>query len=155
MLFVHFISCQKATQEESMMDDGSSDGQMEASFLADVEGVALNADIIDIAEISIEEGLVLRITAGNSATNQLLLLQFPSNIDMGSYNFSSVQNSENVYSSYKPIANGTSTFVSQSGILNITNTSSNLIQGNAVYTLANIKDGGVIEITFCEFSVAQ
>jgi len=150
-----FAACDSQDgQSGSPMGDPMNDMD-QSSFLADVEGISLNADVIAVTIISFGAEEVIQIVAQNTTTRQILTLQFPKSIAVGSHTYDMIVAGDAVVGVYIPDSNQTVSFISQSGILNITHypSSGEEIEGNTVFTLANPTGDGVIEVTFCEFSI--
>lgn len=149
-LVLFFGSCkQDDTNGFTIQDNGFE--PPENSFLASIEGIALNSDALEV----FSDSLRLTITARNTTTNQKLQLFLPENVTPQSYEYSSMLQSNTALGIYYPDDTSETVFRSESGILNITelNEFDNFIKGNTVFTAANPTGDGVIEITFCEFEV--
>jgi len=134
-------------------DPGGAPNDSALSLEAHVEGIALNADMFTTSRITIEEKAIVRITAENSLTDEVLQIQFPEDIVSGTYNFSNTPTiGDFVFGRFlNPTTSNEQEFISESGLLNIQLVDGK-ISGNTVFTLAN-SNGGVIEVTFCEFSL--
>jgi len=124
----------------------------ENSFLASIEGIALNADALEV----FSDSLRVTITARNTATNQKLQLFFPVSDDPRSYEYSTTLELNTALGIYYPDDTAETFFHSESGLLNITEIDvfDNTVKGNTVFTASNPTGDGVIEITFCEFEVS-
>lgn len=156
LLFVT-LACTNPDNVSNQPNDDNTDGNDgNTSFVAEIEGVDLNADSVSARELTSSDPGFIEIMATNTATRQVLTLRVPLLLEEGMYTFGSEVSEGNVLGIYKPDMNSPELFVSESGILTITryDLGSGVIEGNTVFTLANPTGDGVIEVTFCEFSVA-
>ncbi len=153
---VSILACTGADSDLNQPMDDPNDGNNDGtSFVAQIEGVGLNADEVNTRQLTINGFGLLEITATNSDSRQSLQLQLPGDISTGSYMFDTQLSSESVLGLYIENPDVGEVFVSESGLLTVTEYNPNLgiIKGNTVFTLANSTGDGVIEVTFCEFSL--
>lgn len=145
------IACEKDNDSPQGMGDGGQPIASNTFFLADVEGIALNADLVTGSS----DSLRITISAENSVTSQKLQLVLPESIQEGSFTFSNILEPNKAKGTYYPNTAIDSLFLSESGILTITEIDEfdQWISGNTVFTAANPSGDGVIEITFCEFRI--
>ncbi len=160
LLLLGFSGCQdQDDSQRTAVSDAINDTQaneQDDSFLVRIDGIDLNADAVVTTLFDLGQTEVLQITGTNSQTGASLSLRFPASMDVGSYAYSGTTDQDAVVGFYDPGMTMTGSFVSQSGILNITvyNTALRTINGNSVFTLSDPVAGSVIEVSFCEFSAA-
>jgi len=152
MLLV-LMSCKNddATAFQSNSDDADS----EINFVADIEGIPLNADNVTVSEISVLGSMVVSISARNTSTNQLLIIQFPSNLEAGSYQYDLMPSETLAFGSYQPDTSNSTVFTSTSGVITIidNDVDGGFVEGTTFFTAIDTSTGSVIEVTFCEFAL--
>ena len=160
LLAILALACTNQENAFNQPNDDDTDGNDGGPtgivrFVADIEGTALNANQVDVQVLEIDNFDTIEITATNLDTDQRLTLRLPMDLETGAYGFDTATSLETVLGVFKPDTEGTLQFVSQSGTLTVTriNAMERRFDGNAVFTLANPTGDGVIEVTFCEFSV--
>lgn len=152
---IYLMGCQRDGATMDMQGTGGDDTPAKTFFLADIEGVSLNATDVSVSETTIQGVLYIEINAENASTSQLLRLVIPADVPVGSYPMMSHPSTDGIYGTYQPDRNiDSNIFVSTSGLFNLINKSSVplRISGNTVFTMAN-EQGDVDEVTFCEFTL--
>ena len=90
-----------------------------STLAAKVDGNDLNADSVTAIELTIGSNSTIVVTANNNSTNQNLSLSFPSDITLGTYNFTGAFS--DYVGSYNPNLGGdTNNYISETGTLTIT-----------------------------------
>jgi hypothetical protein len=157
MTTIVLVGCQDDSAARAAQGTGDDDAPAETFFLADIEGMALEANSISILEISIEGVPFIEIVAENTNTDEVLRLLIPKDVPIGSYPMASLPVANAVYGTYRPNRDvEVSTFVSTSGLFNLSQ-KNNLplsISGNTVFAMVN-EQGNVDEVTFCEFVLSN
>jgi len=125
------------------------------NFLAEIEGIPLNADDITISETSLMGIPLIRINARNTGTNQLLSIQFPRDLQEGSHQYDLMPSTTLAFGSYRPSTNTDEIFTSTSGVICILNNDAEtgVVEGSTFFTAVETSEGSVIELTFCEFKL--
>jgi len=146
------------TEGDFAVDYISSPGDLISNFTAEVDGILLNPDSINIGE-SIFNGVSrFNITVINSDTGERMGIFFPRDIEVGTYDLTtSLIDGSEKFGQYTPEFGVSPTFISNPGTLTILNydTEAGTIEGTFSFTGTDQlnQDPTVYEITNGEFSL--